>query len=184
MLLENEKLRLRAVEPQDLDRLYVWENNPALWIVGNTRQPYSKYALKQYILQSGKDIYESRQLRLMMENKISGEIVGTVDLFDFDIHHSRIALGLFVDEAFQGKGFAKSALQLVEEYVFNFLKINQLYCHIAEKNTASRRMFEKEGYETNGILKNWIKTPDGFDNIIVFQRFGKVTNTFVNDIHI
>jgi len=69
VLLENEKLRLRAVEPQDLDRLYVWENNPALWIVGNTRQPYSKYALKQYILQSDKDIYESRQLRLMMEIK-------------------------------------------------------------------------------------------------------------------
>jgi diamine N-acetyltransferase len=109
----------------------------------------------------------------MMVSVATDETVGTVDLFDFDIHNDRIALGLYVDEAFQGNGYAKSALKLVEDYVFNFLRINQLYCHIAETNTASRTMFEKEGYETNGILKSWIKTPEGFDNIIVFQRFAK-----------
>jgi diamine N-acetyltransferase len=107
----------------------------------------------------------------MITSVKSGETVGTVDLFDFDIHHSRIALGLFVDTRFQGQGFAKNTLRLVEEYIFNFLKINQLYCHISETNTVSRQMFEKEGYETNGMLKNWIKTIDGFENIIVFQRF-------------
>ena len=172
-MLENEKIRLRAVEPEDLDRLYEWENNPRLWAIGNTRNPYSRFILKQYIADSDKDIYETKQLRLMMVSVETGEAVGTVDLFDFDLHHSRIALGLFVDPAFQGKGFAKASLLLVEEYVFNFLKINQLYCHISEKNTASRLMFEKEGYESNGILKNWIKTPDEFENIIVFQRFNK-----------
>lgn len=171
MLLENELIWLRAVEPEDLDMLYAWENNPHLWVVGNTRNPYSRFMLKQYILESGKDIYETLQLRLMITSVKSGETVGTVDLFDFDIHHSRIALGLFVDARFQGQGFAKNTLQLVEEYVFSFLKINQLYCHISETNTVSRQMFEKVGYETNGILKNWIKTIDGFENIIVFQRF-------------
>ncbi|MDR3653334.1 MAG: GNAT family N-acetyltransferase [Paludibacter sp.] len=170
-MLENEIIKLRAIEPEDLDRLYAWENNPQLWAVGNARNPYSRFALKQYIINSDKDIYENKQLRLMMVNVKTGETVGTVDLFDFDIHHSRIALGLFVDATFQGKGFAKVALHLIEDYVFNFLKINQLYCHISESNTASRNMFEKENYESNGLLKNWIKTPDGFENIIVFQRF-------------
>jgi len=170
-LFENEIIQLRAVEPEDLDRLYAWENNPQLWAVGNTRNPYSRFVLKQYIANSDKDIYESHQLRLMMVSIAIGETVGTVDLFDFDMHNSRIALGLFVDSAYQGKGYAKAALQLVEDYVFNFLKINQLYCHISENNTASRAMFEKEGYETNAVLKNWLKTPDGFENIIVFQRF-------------
>ena len=109
----------------------------------------------------------------MIVSNLTDETVGTVDLFDFDIHNSRIALGLYVDNQFQGKGFAKAALHLVEDYVFNFLKINQLYCHISKSNIASSQMFEKEGYETNGVLKNWIKTLDGFDDIIVFQRFRK-----------
>ena len=107
----------------------------------------------------------------MMVSTETGETVGTVDLFDLDIHHSRVALGLFVDPTFQGKGYARASLHLVEDYVFNFLKINQLYCHISETNTASRLLFEKEGYETNGILKNWIRTMDGYENIILFQLF-------------
>lgn len=173
-MLENENIRLRAVEPEDLDRLYAWENNPQLWDVGNTRNPYSRYVLKQYIINSDKDIYETRQLRLMMVSVLTGETVGTVDLFDFDIHNSRIALGLFVDAAYQGKGYAKQSLHLVEEYVFGYLKINQLYCHIAENNTPSIRLFEQENYYKNGLLKDWIKTANGFENIVLFQQFKEV----------
>jgi diamine N-acetyltransferase len=171
MLLENDIIKLRALEPEDLESLYVWENQAAFWIVGNTRQPYSRFQLKQYILQSDLNLYENLQLRLIIEQKSDSKAVGTVDLFDFDIHNSRIALGLFVDEEFQGMGIAKSALQLIEDYVFNFLKINQLYCHIADSNIASRNMFEKMGYEKNGVLKDWIKGQNGFEDIIVFQRF-------------
>ena len=174
MLLENENIRLRAVEPEDLDRLYAWENNTQLWDVGNTRNPYSRYVLKQYIVDSDKDIYESKQLRLMMVSVQTGETVGTVDLFDFDIHNSRIALGLYVDAAFQGNGFARESLHLIEEYVFTYLKIHQLYCHISENNTASMRMFEQEKYEKTGLLKDWIKTATGFENIVVFQQFKEV----------
>ena len=174
MLLKENKIKLRALEPEDLDRLYVWENNPQLWTVGNTRNPYSRFVLKQYIINSEKDIYETHQLRLMIENINTNETVGTVDLFDLDIHNSRIALGLYIDEAFQGNGYATEALHLIEEYVFTFLQLNQLYCHISENNAASRQMFEKENYETNCVLKNWIKTPDGFQNIIVFQRFKNI----------
>jgi diamine N-acetyltransferase len=174
MLLENENIRLRAVEPEDLERLYAWENNPQLWDVGNTRNPYSRYILKQYIINSDKDIYETRQLRLMMVSVKTGETIGTVDLFDFDIHNSRIALGLFVDTAYQGKGFARQSLHLVEEYVFGYLKINQLYCHIAENNIPSIRLFEQENYYKNGLLKDWIKTVNGFENIVLFQQFKDV----------
>jgi len=171
MLLENKNIRLRAVEPEDLDRLYAWENNTLIWDVGNTRNPYSRFTLKQYILNSGQDIYENKQLRLMMVSKKTGETVGTVDLFDFDIHNSRIALGLFVDSAHQGFGYAKESLWLVEEYVFNYLKINQLYVHISETNTASTHLFLQLNYEKNCLLKNWIKVQEGYENIILFQKF-------------
>ena len=170
MFLENEILKLRAVEPEDLELLYQWENNSQLWIAGNTRAPYSKFQIKQYIAQTSFDIYENGALRLMMEEKKTGNSVGTVDLFDLDIHHSRVALGLYVSEEFQGLGFAKESLRLTEDYVFNFLKINQLYVQIAESNVVSRKLFEG-AYELNGMLRNWIKTPQGFENILTYQKF-------------
>ena len=171
MLLENEYIKLRALEPEDLDCLYLWENDTQLWDVGNTRNPYSKFSLKQYIENSEPNIYESKQLRLMMVCKTTGKTVGTVDLFDFDIHNSKIALGLFVDATHQGKGFAKASLRLIEDYVFNYLKLNQLYCHISENNSASIKMFENENFQKTTVLKDWIKTINGFENIVVFQQF-------------
>ncbi|MFV0390572.1 MAG: GNAT family N-acetyltransferase [Paludibacteraceae bacterium] len=170
MFLENELLKLRAPEPEDLELLYRWENDATYWIAGNTRSPYSKFQLKAYISQAKNDIYSDGALRLMIQEKSSGIAVGTVDLFDFDMHHSRVALGLFVASEHQGKGFASQSLALVEDYVFHFLKINQLYVQIAENNSASRKLFENR-YELNGFLKNWLKTSENFVNILTYQKF-------------
>ena len=174
-MLEDDRIVLRAPEPEDLEKLYEWENNPELWDVGNTRQPYSRFALKQYISAYDSNIYETGQLRFMIIHKPDNQLAGTVDLFDLDLHHSRIAFGLFVDDAFKGKGLATLALRLIEQYVFEFLNINQLYCHISVMNTASKCMFEKENYEVNAILKSWIRTKQGYEDVIVFQRFNSMS---------
>jgi len=170
-MLEDDRIKLRAVEPDDLELLYAWENDVTLWDVGNTRQPYSRFALREYIAQCDKTIYETSQLRLMITDKQTLQVVGTVDLFDFDIHNSKIAFGLYVHADFQGRGFARSALRLVEAYVFDFLALNQLYCHIAVSNVASISMFVKENYEQNTVLKQWIRISDKFEDVVVFQRF-------------
>ena len=97
MLLSNDRVRLRALEPEDLELLYRWENDPELWEVGNTLAPYSRYILKEYIAGSDRSIYESRQLRFMIEECDTGTCVGIVDLFDFEPHPNRAACGIMLD---------------------------------------------------------------------------------------
>ena len=50
MHLKGEHIYLRALEPKDLEVLYHWENNPAIWKVSNTFAPYSKFVLEQYLV--------------------------------------------------------------------------------------------------------------------------------------
>jgi diamine N-acetyltransferase len=169
-MLENNKIRLRAIEPEDLETLYRWENDTALWVAGNTRTPYSRFVLKQYIANFHKDIFETKQLRLMLTDKASEKAAGTVDLFDFDFYNSRVSLGLFVVVEFQGKGYATQALHLIEDYVFNFLKVNQLDAYIAVNNTASVAMFRKEKYQETALLNSWLRQGDEFVDVIVFQK--------------
>lgn len=171
-MFNNENIQLRAVEPEDLKYLYDWENRGELWNVGVTRQPYSRFELKQYIATVGQeDIYAKLQLRLMIDTVENRQTIGTIDLFDFDIHNSRISLGVFIVPECQKKSFSIQAIELAEEYVFKFLKINQIYCFVPESNTASRRMLEKAGYTGNAILKNWLKYSEGYENVIVYQHF-------------
>ena len=137
---------------------------------GQYQAPYSKFALKEYVSRINSNIYETGQLRLMMVAKESGKTVGTVDLFDFDIHHSRVALGLFVAPQHQGKGFAKAALQLVESYVFNFLKNKPtLLSHRCKQQSQHQHVYKENFTKTK--LTDWIKSESGFEDVFVFQQF-------------
>ena len=169
-LLNNNIIRLRAPEPEDLEKLYIWENDSALWEMGSTLSPYSRYELKQYIADAGIDIYERKQLRLIIELKETNTAIGTVDLYDFDPHHRRAGIGIIVDPAHQRKGFAKSALNLLVDYAFSFLKIHQLYAYIPITNTPSLHLLEQCGFETMGLLKDWLFTANGYVDVKVVAR--------------
>ena len=80
--MNNEKIRLRAMEPEDLDVLYQIENNQKLWDVGTTNVPYSRFALQNYIVSQTNDIFADRQLRLMIENE-EGQTIGIIDIINF-----------------------------------------------------------------------------------------------------
>ena len=45
LLLQNEKVILRGLEPEDLEFLYQVENNTEIWKVSNTFSPYSSIIL-------------------------------------------------------------------------------------------------------------------------------------------
>ena len=58
-ILENKDIKLRALEPGDIEILYKWENNEETWEVSNTKAPFSRYILKMYLENAYKDIYEN-----------------------------------------------------------------------------------------------------------------------------
>ena len=63
--LQNEKVSLRAVEPEDIDLLFDLENDISLWKYSNRLQPYSRDLLQKYIANAHKDIFEIRQINLL-----------------------------------------------------------------------------------------------------------------------
>ena len=168
-ILENDKIRLRALEPEDLDFLYKWENDTRLWEYGNTLSPFSKYVLHQYIEHSHLDIYEARQLRLIIEDKATGHPAGTIDLYDFDLYHNRAGVGILVDDAFQNRSYASMSINLLKDYAFGYLQIAMLYAFIPADNVPSLHLFRKLGFIETGDLKKWNKTPDGRKDVFVYQ---------------
>lgn len=169
-LLQNEVVRLRALEPEDLELLYRWENNPEWWSLANTLSPYSRYLLKTYIAESHRDIFDLKQLRLMVDLRVTDATVGMVDLYDFDPHHGRAGVGILIDPLYQKNGLATKALELLAGYAFSFLKVHQLYVHIPAWNEASKTLFTHCGYTLTGILTDWIVTEDGYSDVLVMQR--------------
>lgn len=170
-LLENESIRLRALEPEDLEFLYKWENDTNLWEYGNTLAPFSKYILHQYLENAALDIYEAKQVRMIVEDKATGLPAGTIDLYDFEPYHNRAGIGILIDESFQCRSYATQALNLMKDYAFQFLRLDQIYAFIPAMNVPSLHLFRKCGYVESGLLKRWNKVSEGRGDVFVYQLY-------------
>lgn len=172
--MNNKIIKLRAMEPEDLELLYEWENNDSNWVISNTITPFSKYTLRRYMENSHKTIYETGQLRLMIDHIADNLTIGTLDIFDFDPFHKRAGLGILIEnEAYRRKGYASMSLTILIEYCFKTLQLHQLYCNILDTNWESMDLFKKQGFVQTGIKKEWIKTADGYLNEYIFQLINK-----------
>ncbi|MBO5874420.1 MAG: GNAT family N-acetyltransferase [Rikenellaceae bacterium] len=156
--LSNDKVLLRALEPEDVELLYGWENDSDLWQVSNTIAPYSKYVLTQFIESQMQDIYQTRQMRLVIESKLDNRPIGTIDIFDFDPQNCRAGLGLMIySHKDRRLGYATAAVEVVSRYCFEVLNMHQLYVNISADNQASINLFEKCGFVEIGRKKDWLK---------------------------
>ncbi|MBE5033630.1 GNAT family N-acetyltransferase [Gallalistipes aquisgranensis] len=168
--LETDLIRLRAMEPEDIDILYLWENDTNVWKVSNTIAPFSKYILKQFIENQRYDIYETKQLRLIIESKELRKPVGAIDLFDLDPYNRRAGVGILIyDRRDKGQGFASAALSTLIRYGFQMLGLNQLYCNIPATNVRSLALFKSKGFNIIGLKKEWTKTTSDWQDEYMLQ---------------
>lgn len=158
MFLKGSSVSIRALEPSDANLLYKWENDMSLWPVSFTQIPFSKFILEEFVTSAHNDIYTSKQLRLMVNDCVTQETVGIIDLFDFDPQHLRCGLGIYIQDAYRSKGCALEAIELMKQYCFNILFLKQVYAHVNASNTASLNLFEKAEFEKSGLKKSWHKT--------------------------
>ena len=156
--LMNDRIYLRAVEPEDMDVMYEMENDPSMWDISNFTVPYSRYVLRQYIEGSQCDVGKSEHC-----------ILGTIDITDFVPLHSRGEVGIAVHKDYRQQGYASDALKLLCEYAFDFLSLSQLYAHVAVDNENCMRLFTSCGFTQCGLLKNWLQVGGCYKDAALLQ---------------
>ena len=116
MNLEGRTTRLRALEPGDIDLMYAWENDTAVWSVSGTLAPFSRHTLERFIQEQQFDIFQTRQQRLVIET-LGGKPVGALDFFELDPINRRAGIGILIhDDALRGKGYASDAVETACRY--------------------------------------------------------------------
>ncbi len=159
---------LRKLEPRDLPYLYQWENDASAWADSDTHNPLSQKDLRDYIESSTGDIYKDGQLRLIIELKSESENVtlGCIDLFDFDPHNGKAAVGMYLAPQARGKGIGKQAIELLEDYSFSFLRLRMLYIFVSEDNIACLKLYQSCGWIHTATLPAWLNA----GSVVVMQK--------------
>ena len=166
------KISLRALEPDDVGRLYHWENDTSIWHLSNTITPLSKFTLEQYIMDAALDIFASKQLRMMIDLNLEENgtrTIGSIDLFDFEPAHQRAGIGIMILKEFRGKGYASEALDLLVHYAFATLQLHQVFCNISPDNNESINLFESRGFKLVGTKKDWNRIRNQWQDECMYQ---------------
>ena len=170
MNLEGRTTRLRALEPGDIDLMYAWENDTAVWSVSGTLAPFSRHTLERFIQEQQFDIFQTRQQRLVIET-LGGIPVGALDFFELDPINRRAGIGILIhDDALRGKGYASDAVETACRYAREVLNLHQLWCNVGSDNAPSRRLFAKAGFAEIGVKRDWLWRPDGYGDEILLQK--------------
>lgn len=168
-MLEGSNVKIRLLEPDDLDFLEKIENNEVYWKLSDTIVPFSRKVLEEYIL-SEQDIFLNKQLRFVVVETVNNKAVGFLDLFDFNPIHLRAGVGIIIDEKHQNNGYAGEALKLLDQYVSEHLKMKNLHAQVMEKNEFSHKLFIASGYKKSGVWSNWVNHRGDWIDVTLYQK--------------
>lgn len=163
-------VRLRAMEPEDLDALYRIENDRDVWDVGENNVPYSRYILHDYIANASADIYADKQVRMVVENE-EGQLVGVADVVNFCPSHARAEVSIVICREHRKKGYARAAIRQIMEYALRTLHLHQLYAVVREDNMPSLNLFSSLGFKSKMVLEDWLFDGKDYHNVVVMQFF-------------
>ena len=168
MNIYGEKIILRGIETTDNELLFDLVNDPDTEkMLGGTSWPVSKSEQFKWF-----ERQESRPdiLRCIVAVKETSNPVGTIILSDIDSKNGTAQIHIKMAKASgRGKGYGTDAVTTIVNYAFNELRLNCIYAKVLSYNSISIRLFEKCGFQKDGVLRARIYKGGNFVDVIEYS---------------
>ena len=166
-----ERVKLRALEMEDLDIIMKHFNNLELRQYLNSQIPMSRHAERQWLERSTTmDPWKDGEMTLAIENKESGEFLGTVSLFDISKQHKRAEFGIAIHKPDNlGKGYGTDTTRVMLWVGFHILGLNSIYLITMGGNVRAQKAYEKAGFKDAGVFRQGAYVQGAFHDFIIMD---------------
>ena len=170
MNIIGNKVILRAIEEWDNEILKQLVNDPETEkMIGGYSYPISKEHQLNWF-HSLNDSTGGPTLRCMIADQKSKETgLGTILLSQLDWKNGTAEIHIKLVKNAHGKGYGTDAVHTMVSYAFQELRMNCIYCNILEDNKASRKLFEKCGFEQEGVLRSRVFKGACYRNVCCYS---------------
>lgn len=143
-------VRFRAIEPQDLDTLKKWINDPDTACYLGASWPVSSREQQEWFERLCKD----RDRKKLAIELAQGELIGLLSLTNIDLLNRSVEVGITIGAAeYRGKGLASRSLRLAVKVLFECFNYHRVWAQILETNEACLHLFQHAGFEQEGVLR-------------------------------
>jgi RimJ/RimL family protein N-acetyltransferase len=177
---QGERVRLRAVEPEDWEAFYQWDQDTEMarlsyWIPF----PGSREHAKKWTSEEARAEPKGHNFRWVIEN-LEGEFVGNIDTHACEPRGGTFEYGIAIQRQYWRRGYAIEAIRLVLAYFFGELRYQKVTVHVYDFNEPSLRLHRKLGMQEEGCLRRMIYTDGAYHDEIIFgmtaEEFKKKAN--------
>jgi RimJ/RimL family protein N-acetyltransferase len=150
-MFTRDNVTLRPLEPEDIDTLHVWETDHTLSYFAGWTSEFSRCHFKQS--------WENRLTNppdtlVVLGIAFEGRLVGYIQLGRIDPVERHAAIGIVIGEAnLQGKGIGSTAVRILCDFAYTVKGMERVYAECYGFNTRAQRMFERAGFQREGILR-------------------------------
>ncbi|QFT89681.1 ribosomal-protein-S5-alanine N-acetyltransferase [Bacillus sp. THAF10] len=96
-----------------------------------------------------------------IELKVSGELIGEIDLYDFEEDTGNCEVGYSIGPSWWNQGYGTEALKAVMKFGFIEMNVHKISAAHNTDNPASGRIMRKAGMEKEGTIKHMIRNYKG-----------------------
>ncbi|MBE4608306.1 spermidine N1-acetyltransferase [Vibrio navarrensis] len=144
----SKHLSIRALERSDLRFIHQLNNNRNImsyWF----EEPYESYDELEELYQ--KHIHDDTERRFVVVDEKS-QLIGLVELIEINYIHRSAEFQIIIAPAFQGQGFAATAIHKALDYSFSILNLHKVYLQVALSNEKAIHLYQQCGFIEEGLL--------------------------------
>ena len=153
-MLYGKRIRLRAIEREDLPRFVVWLNDPEVRQNLQLFQPLSLAQEEGWFKEILQRPVEEQPLVIEIKTAEGWQAAGNVGLFAIRNADRAAEIGIFIGEKnFWGQGYGTEGMRLMLKHGFKELNLNRIFLRVYETNLRGIRSYEKAGFKQEGRLR-------------------------------
>lgn len=146
--VEGNKVYLSTSQKSDLDIYNKWLNDSKINLsFGKSHDAYSIERQEKYIEDYNNS--DDKFFFVVVERE-TNHPVGICLIYDISYIHGKGTMGILIDEDYQNKGYGKEASNLVLEFAFNILNLNNMMLYAIEFNKKAIKMYKNIGFQLIG----------------------------------
>lgn len=166
-MIYGERVRLRAIEREDVPRFLRWFNDPEVRQYLTMYRPLSRAEEERWV-----ESLASRREDIVLAIEVrAGDQwvhIGNVGLHRIDWKNRTATLGIVIGEReFWGKGYGTEAVRTMLRYAFGELGLNRVELETYSFNPRAIRCYEKAGFRREGIRRQALYRNGKFHDVIL-----------------
>jgi RimJ/RimL family protein N-acetyltransferase len=151
-LLRGEHVYLRAVEPDDAERIHAWyAHADTARLMGEFPRSLARRRIdaETAVRESGRDWYAFVICRIEDD-----EVIGRMDLFEIDKVNGSAGFGMAIGEhRWRGQGLGTDAVNAVLDFCFGQLRLERVWLVTDSVNERAQHVYRKAGLVEEGRLR-------------------------------